>query len=340
MKSKGCTCVHDSITRCLAAIRDPRLFYAGLITLMTHQHAWTTAGDSEVNHRLLLRVLIAFSPAITGGIVIPRAAAQTSQTRDTAITRRWVTAGDAIGGFLAVIGTVAVAPLDGRTARDLQAQQLQHSDDLQHAARQLAFLGGPGPFLMGGAFFVAGRLSGIPRVADAGVHITEAVLLAASLTGLGKGIFGRALPNVNVNNPDNFQFFRGFHDRNGPFVSFPSGHTAASFAMAAVVTGEVDTWHPELTHIIGPIAYGGAALVGLARMYQNVHWASDLPLGAAIGTWSGLTVIARSHPKRARSGGQTDALYAGFIDVLRSTSVVPVGAHGAGLSWSVPMDRR
>jgi membrane-associated phospholipid phosphatase len=143
---------------------------------------------------------------------------------------------------------------------------------------------------------------------------------------------------VNVNNPDDFQFFRGFHDGNGPFVSFPSGHAAASFAVAAVITGEVDRWHPGMARIVGPIAYGGAGLVGLARMYQNVHWASDLPLAAAIGTWSGLTVIARTHAKRQRADAETHDPSDGLIDVLRSTSLVPIAGRGVGLSWSMPLE--
>lgn len=276
---------------------------------------------------------------LSAGIVAPCASGQTSRDDSAGKARPWLTKGDAVVGALAVLTTVAIAPLDGRAARELQEQHFQRSDDLQHTARDLAFVGGPGPFLVGASLFTAGRLTRMPRLADAGLHMTEAVLLAASVTGLGKGIFGRALPNVNVNNPDDFQFFRGFHDRNGPFVSFPSGHAAASFAMAAVVTGEVDRWHPGLAHIVGPIAYGGAGLVGLARMYQNVHWASDLPLAAAIGTWSGLTVIARSRNNGKRSDTTRD-LPVVLVDVLRSTSVVPTtaGGHGAGLSWSIPLE--
>ena len=286
------------------------------------------------------RVLVAASAAIAAGIVAPCAGAQNSQDDSAVTTRPWLTKGDAVFGAFAVLATLAVTPLDGQAARKLQEQRFQQSEDLQSYARQLSFLGGPGPFLVGAGLFTVGRLSRMPRVADAGLHMTEAVLLAASITGLGKGISGRALPSVNLNNPNDFQFFRGFHQGNGgngPFVSFPSGHTAASFAMAAVITGEVDRWDPGLTHIVGPIAYGTAGLVGLARMYQNVHWASDLPLAAAIGTWSGITVLARTHTQRQRSDAQARDLPAGLVDVLRATSVVPI-AHGAGLSWSIPLE--
>ena len=41
--------------------------------------------------------------------------------------------------------------------------------------------------------------------------------------------------------------------------------------------------------------YGGATLVGLSRMYNNAHWASDVTLGAAIGTFSGIKVVRFNH---------------------------------------------
>jgi membrane-associated phospholipid phosphatase len=293
--------------------------------------------SSPIRTFLVPPVLLAVCTALSAGIAVPCAGAQNSRSDSTRATRAWITKGDALAGAVAVLSTMAMAPIDGRTARELQERQLQGNDDLQRTARQLAFLGGPGPFLVGAGLFAAGRISRAPRLANAGLHMTEAVLLAASVTGLGKGVFGRALPNVDVNNPDDFQFGRGFHEGNGPFVSFPSGHTAASFAMATVVTDEVDQWHPGMARIIGPIAYGGAGLVGLARMYQNVHWASDLPLAAAIGTWSGLTVIARSHRNAKQSVAPSGDLGA-LVQVLRSTTVVPAAGRGAGLAWSIPLE--
>jgi membrane-associated phospholipid phosphatase len=41
--------------------------------------------------------------------------------------------------------------------------------------------------------------------------------------------------------------------------------------------------------------YGGATLVALSRMYHNKHWASDVALGAAVGTFSGLKVLRYNH---------------------------------------------
>jgi membrane-associated phospholipid phosphatase len=294
-----------------------------------------------VNFRSLLHVLLAAGSALSAGIVAPSLGAQDSHSDSTRITRPWVTKHDAAAGALAVLATLAIAPLDARTARELQEQRFQRSDDLQHTANDLAFLGGPGPFVIGAGLYAAGRLTRMPRLAGGALHMTEAVLLAASITGLGKGISGRALPSVNDSNPENFQFGRGFHDGNGPFVSFPSGHAAASFAMAATLTSEVELWRPGLARIIGPIAYGSAGLVGLARMYQNDHWASDLPLAMAIGTWSGLTIVARSHPKYIKRSDTRTSVPTAIVEMLQSTTVVPVaaeGGHGAGLAWSIPLE--
>ena len=73
---------------------------------------------------------------------------------------------------------------------------------------------------------------------------------------------------------------------------------AAGFAAAAAVVSETDRWWPEATIYVAPLMYGGAALIGVSRMYNNKHWASDVVMGAAIGTFAGLKVVRyhHSHP--------------------------------------------
>ncbi len=196
---------------------------------------------------------------------------------------------------IAIGATVAVAPFDKRTAALFQRHWLQESDGLHQSASTAAFIGGPGPFLIGATLFGGGRLLRRNSFADVGLHLTESVVLAASINALAKGVSGRSLPNVASPDADGFSLGRGFHRRNGDFVSFPSGHTAAAFAMASVITAETRVRYPRAARYVGPIAYSGGVAVGLARMYQNVHWASDLPVAALIGTWSGITVVARQH---------------------------------------------
>jgi len=60
------------------------------------------------------------------------------------------------------------------------------------------------------------------------------------------------------------------------------------------VTEEARHWWPKSPWIVGPVLYGGAAMVGLARMYDDKHWASDVVLGAGIGTLAGVETVAFS----------------------------------------------
>lgn len=219
-------------------------------------------------------------------------AADSNGTARSDSTYRVVSKGDVVMFIGAALATTAAAPFDGTVQHAMRADDIHHGRGLQAAANGFAFLGGPGPFVGAVALYVVGRATRSSRVATLGVTLTEGVVLAAALNGVVKGFSGRALPNVTTHDPGDFSFGRGFHDNNGPFVSFPSGHTAASFAAAAVIANTVQAWSPTASRVVSPAAYTTATLVAVSRLYQNVHWASDLPLGAVIGIWSGRTVVA------------------------------------------------
>jgi hypothetical protein len=147
--------------------------------------------------------------------------------------------------------------------------------------------------------YIVGRVSKDHKLADLGLHGTEALLLGEVLGGVMKGVFGRGRPYLNPQdpNPDDWGFMRGFKPNDG-YRSFPSGHSVAAFAAAAAVTAEMSKWSPDTRWIVGTAMYGGAGMVGLSRMYNNRHWASDVMIGAAIGTFAGNKVVRyhHSHP--------------------------------------------
>lgn len=62
-------------------------------------------------------------------------------------------------------------------------------------------------------------------------------------------------------------------------ASFPSGHSAASFAAATALA----TFYPNAA----PLVYLLAAGVGLSRVYLGHHFPSDVAVGAATGTGIG-----------------------------------------------------
>ncbi len=71
--------------------------------------------------------------------------------------------------------------------------------------------------------------------------------------------------------------------------SFPSGHSAAVFAVATVIASayKKTVWVPVL-------CYSLASLTALSRIYNNKHWMSDVVMGTAIGLAIGQTVFRNS----------------------------------------------
>jgi membrane-associated phospholipid phosphatase len=225
-----------------------------------------------------------------------------------------------VGGF--AVGTVAMFPFDQRLAKHLTNPGAQANRFFKNASTGIEWIASPGSYFIGGTLYAVGRIGHWERVADLGWHGTEAVFLADVATYALKGIAGRGRPYVSKDtNPHDFRFLKGF--RNGDRQSFPSGHATSAFAAAAAVTAETGTWWPKSTWVIGPLMYGGATMVGLSRMYHNKHWASDVVLGAAIGTVGGQKVVQYSHA------------HPGWIDrELLHVSAMPNGDGGWALAWT------
>lgn len=222
------------------------------------------------------------------------------------------------------VATVALFPLDKHLAHELRDSSAQANRFFKHASTGVELIASPGAYFIGGSMYIVGRVAHLPRLADLGWHGTEAVLMSQGLTMLLKGVLGRARPFVSLDtNPRDFSFGSGFGD--GDRSSFPSGHSSTAFAAAAAVTAETARWWPESKWLVGPLMYAGATAVGLSRMYHDRHWASDVALGAAIGTFSGRKVVQYTH---SHPGNALDRL------MLR-TAVLPT-ANGAMVAISLP----
>ena len=192
------------------------------------------------------------------------------------------------------LATVAMFPLDRHLASVVRDEDLIANKSLARLSRDIRFFGGPGPFIIGGSMYAVGRVFHISRAADLAVHGTEAVVIGTAVSGALKIILGRARPYTSLDtNPRNFGFGRGL--RNADYQSFPSGHATTAFSAAAAVAAETLEWWPGSRWIFRPILYGGAAMVGLSRIYDDKHWASDVVMGAAVGTFAGLKVVRFNH---------------------------------------------
>jgi hypothetical protein len=129
-----------------------------------------------------------------------------------------------------------------------------------------------------GTLYLAGRATRNERVAAPAATAFEAYVWAALITSVAKGAFGRESPGRGS---EEGGFFRGD-------TIFPSGHTARSFAIAAAFSDRGG-------RRVACVAYPVAALIGLSTVQEDLHWASDVVAGAALGLAIGKGIAAR-HP--------------------------------------------
>jgi membrane-associated phospholipid phosphatase len=224
-------------------------------------------------------------------------------------------------GFLAV--AAAMAPIDLKVAHELRDSTAQANQLLEHSATGFRLLGNPGVLVITGGMYAAGRLVHRPELADVGLHATEAIGFAEVATVTIKTLVGRKRPYADPEHPYDFKLGRGF--LNDSSSSFPSGHTTAAFATAAALSGELARIYPHEAWFVRPLLYGGAGLVGLSRLYNNDHWASDVVIAAAIGSFGGWKVVRFNH---THPHNRVDRW-------LLSARVMPSPGGGARISWSI-----
>ena len=243
---------------------------------------------------------------------------------DSVPARSLFTYRDALLAATFVATTFAVRPLDQHVAEKLQDSSTQDSRNLHRLGQFVRTTAAPGSSIIGVTMYLTGLATSNDRLASLGLHGTEALLIGEAVGGVIKGVVGRQRPYVTPRDPQSFSLLRGFTGGDS-YRSFPSGHTVAAFAAAAAVTGETSNWWPSSRWIIGPVLYSGAALAGVSRMYDNRHWASDVVVGAALGTFAGLKVVRyhASHPNN-----KVDRFF------LRA-SIVPAGTSGHALELSI-----
>lgn len=137
------------------------------------------------------------------------------------------------------------------------------------------------PFLMATSVttYIVGRAKGMGRVQHLGMDLIEATILSEGITQGMKQIGRRKRP------------IRDDGTR-APGFSFPSGHSAATFAAATVLQQHLG-WKAAVP------TYSVASFVAISRLHDQRHFASDVAFGAAEGiiigrsvTWHGRNFYA------------------------------------------------
>jgi membrane-associated phospholipid phosphatase len=197
----------------------------------------------------------------------------------------------------AATSVAAAYAFDGRIRQHFaDARAAPHGDphDLRDAAPVIALTLGA---------FAAGAL-GRDESTRTGTDMLEAVGLGTLSSFALKMAAGRVRPDATTEHAQ----WRGGGD------SFPSGHVTAAFAAAEVFAEH----RPEGEWRWRFLAYSLASATAYGRLQSNMHWASDVVAGAALGIATGRFVAGHEQEKPARVSFWMQPL-----------------AHGAMLSFSV-----
>lgn len=165
------------------------------------------------------------------------------------------------------------------------------------------------------ALLIVGWSFSKPNFKSAGIETLLAHGIAALSANVLKHLLGR--PRPKFAHSGEWQVAPSWASG---WDSFPSGHTTASFAVAAALARRFPS--------VGPLCYGAAILVGLSRVIRGSHFPTDVFGGAVLGLLSGSLASAPWTDWRApiREG-------------LRHAAVGGVAAFALLWALALPADR-
>ncbi|GAB3577069.1 phosphatase PAP2 family protein [Hymenobacter daeguensis] len=153
------------------------------------------------------------------------------------------------------------------------------------------------------SFWIYGGIKKDNRALRTSSELGEAIFSTGLIVQAMKRLTGRQSPYVATKDRGEWHLFPSYN-RYQNFVpnydAFPTGHLATAMATLTVIAEN----YPEY-HFIRPVGYGLMGLLGYAMLNNGVHWASDYPIGIAIG-YGFAKIAVRNGRTRVVDGAPTD----------------------------------
>jgi hypothetical protein len=199
----------------------------------------------------------------------------------------------------------------GTEDREVQSWVQSRRNDDTDMVSQYSRAAGSGKYVLPGlcALYGCGWLTGSDRVARTALLSLESVVISGLLTGGVKYLTHKQRPGAARGEDIEWQG-PGLYPGN---ISFPSGHSTSGFAVATIVASEFDEYS-----FVPPLAYLVAALVAFSRVNDNVHWASDVILGSAVGHFTAAAIAARHGVDRPSKFSLTPQAGGGYVGLMLS----------------------
>lgn len=164
----------------------------------------------------------------------------------------------------------------------VDAGQLRHTTFMAVAGPLSEIADQPPAFTLATAAMIGGIVTGRPRLARTGARVLASLAVATWIKATIKSKVVRTRPyklldeghyETGLNGPDE-----------GPYNSFPSGHTANAVAAARAIGRAAPGARAPL--------YLGAAALGAVQVPRGSHFAADVVAGAVVGLVSEALVDA------------------------------------------------
>lgn len=176
-----------------------------------------------------------------------------------------------------------------------------------------------------GYFETYGWLKDDWRAAQTGHQLAEGLLVTGFTTQVIKRVTGRETPRAASAKRGVWRMFPSFKDfqaHRTRYDAVPSGHMATGMMTVTVIAEN----YPDNKYV-KPVGYFLLTALGFQMVNNGVHWASDYPLGLAVGYGVGKAIAAGGKTAARRSGAVAPAAL-NFAPYLS-----PEGAVGASLAY-------
>jgi len=228
-------------------------------------------------------------------LVLSCSSASVAQTSsDTSIVEPTAEGGSAhpsISAPVLVVGSLATTAIlfktdqqtsdalfDWKNRNHFMGQVSHVVTNLGDGGASLAFFGGTTVYSLA---------AGDNRALQLGKIGLESYMFSGTVALILKETFGRQRPNLATRSGGTFYGPLAYFRQTGTpthgisfFDSFPSGHTTSAFAAATTISDYFDK--PWVTYT----SYSVATIVGISRITERMHWASDVFVGGIIGYYS------------------------------------------------------
>jgi hypothetical protein len=143
---------------------------------------------------------------------------------------------------------------------------------------------------VGGGFLATGKLTDSTRPINTGYEIFHGMFLSTIFNQALKRSFGRESPKQSSEPRGKWRPFpnpRKYSANTEKYDAMPSGHIMTATMTFTVIAGN----YPEYKWWIYPLQAVWSTALAFQMMNNGVHWASDYPLGIAMGFLYGHTAL-------------------------------------------------